>query len=121
MDDLAWMARDSASAWLRGYGDLRFDRYESFYREARTADGSAGDLEQINEEYGQWVNERPGRLVHLLNRPVIGRALVGFFAVWIAAQAVPHAAGLAPKSTAVLLVVAFVGLRVFRRKRRKPG
>ena len=121
MDDLAWMVRESTSAWLRGYGDLRFDQYESFYRNARTADGSACDLEQINEEYGQWVNDRPGRLVHLLNRPLIGRALVGFFAVWVAAQALPHAAGLAPRSTAVLLGVAFVGLRVFHRKRRKSG
>jgi len=120
MEDLAWMVRESASAWLRGYGDERFGAYEDFYRKALAAPGEPPKLESINEEYGHWVNERPGRLVHLLNRPVIGRALVGFFAVWIAAQAVPHAAGLAPKSTAVLLVVAFVGLRVFHRKRRKP-
>lgn len=119
MHDLAWMVRDSASAWLRGYGDERFDAYEKFYREALTAPGERRELETINEEYSQWATDRPSPLVRLLNRPATGRALVGLFTVWAAAQAVPHAARLAPRSTAVLLVVAFVGLRIFHRKRRK--
>ena len=121
MEDLAWMVRESASAWLRGYGDERFGAYEDFYRKALCAPDKRRELETINKEYGQWVSERPGKLVQLLNRPLIGRALVGFFAVWIAAEALPHAAGLAPRSTAVVLGVAFVGLRIFHRKRRKPG
>ncbi|MEM5316056.1 hypothetical protein [Paraburkholderia sp. JHI869] len=119
MDDLAWMVRDSASAWLRGYGDLRFDQYEGFYRKARKAGGSPGDLEQINEEYAQWIEERPSRLVSLLNRPVFAHALIAVTAVWISGQAVPRLAGIAPKSTGGLLVAAFIALRVFHRKRRK--
>lgn len=118
MEDLAWMVRESTSAWLRGYGDDRFGAYEKFYREALAAPGKQLGLEMINEEYVQWANERPSRLMRLLNRPTTSRALVGLFAVWVAAQAVPHAARLAPQSTAVLLVVAFVGLRIFHRKRR---
>jgi hypothetical protein len=118
MEDLAWMVRDSASAWLRGYGDMRFDEYESFYRMARATSESKSDLEQINEEYALWIAERPGKLISLLNRPVFARALIAFTAIWIAGQAVPRLAGIAPKSTAGLLVAAFIGLRIFHRKRR---
>ena len=102
MEDLAWMVRESASAWLRGYGDERFGAYEDFYRKALCAPDKRRELETINKEYGQWVSERPGKLVQLLNRPLIGRALVGFFAVWIAAEALPHAAGLAPLTVTLL-------------------
>ena len=119
MEDLAWMVRDSTSAWLRGYGDLRFDQYESFYRTARKADDSPGNLEQINEEYARWIEERPSRIISLLNRPAFAHALIAFTAVWLAAQALPHLAGVAPKSTGGLLVAAFIALRVFHRKRRK--
>lgn len=118
MEDLAWMVRDSASAWLRGYGDPRFDKYESFYRKARATTDSASDLEQINEEFVRWISERPSRLISLLNRPVVAHALIAFTAVWIAGQALPHLASTAPKSTGVLLVAAFIGLRIFHRKRR---
>ncbi|MCX5544663.1 hypothetical protein M3A49_35250 [Paraburkholderia sp. CNPSo 3076] len=119
MDDLAWMVRDSTSAWLRGYDDGRFAGYESFYRNARHAAPEGFDLEKLNEEYAQWVTERPGKVIVLLNRPIVAQALIAFTAVWIAAQALPHLAGAAPKSTAGLLVAAFIGLRVFHRKRRK--
>jgi hypothetical protein len=119
MEDLAWMVRDSASAWLRGRDDGRFAGYETFYRRALDADATTFDLEKLNEEYAIWTSERPSRLVGLLNRPIVARALIAFLAVWIGAQTVPAAAGLAPKSTAVLLVVAFVGLRVFHRKRKR--
>ncbi|MCP3718509.1 hypothetical protein [Paraburkholderia sp. CNPSo 3281] len=121
MNDLAWMVRDSTSAWLRGYGDLRFDQYESFYRKALTVHGAPSDLEQINEEYTRWIEGRPSRMLSLLNRPVVAHALIAFTAVWIGGQAVPHLAGIAPKSTGALLVAAFIGLRVFHRKRRKRG
>ena len=119
MEDLAWMVRDSTSAWLRGYGDLRFDQYESFYRKARTTATSPGDLEQINEEYAEWITERPSRVISLLNRPVVAHALIAFTVVWIAGQAVPHLAGIAPKSTGGLLIAAFIGLRIFHRRRHK--
>ncbi|MFP3708506.1 hypothetical protein SB783_31290 [Paraburkholderia sp. SIMBA_009] len=119
MEDLAWMVRDSASAWLRGYGDGRFPGYESFYREARNIAPEAFDLEKLNDEYSLWVRERPSRLVSTLNRPIVARALIAFLAVWIGAQTVPLAAGHAPKATAGALVAAFVGLRIFHRQRRK--
>ena len=119
MDDLAWMVRDSASAWLHGYDDGRFAGYESFYRNARRAAPDGFDLEKLNEEYAQWVAERPGRVIALLNRPIVARALIAFTAVWVAAQALPHLADAAPKSTAGLLVAAFIALRVFHRKRHK--
>jgi hypothetical protein len=111
------MVRDSASAWLRGYGDPRFIQYESFYRKALTTTESGIELEQINDEYASWTAQRPGRLISLLNRPIVAHALIAFTTVWIAGHAVPHLAVIAPKSTAGLLV-AFIGLRVFHRKRR---
>jgi hypothetical protein len=120
MDDVAWMFRDSASAWLRGYDDGRFAGYESFYR-ARQAESGSFNLEELNEEYAEWVAERPSRAIVLLNRPIVAQALIALAAVWVAAQALPHLAGAAPNSTAVLLVAAFIALRVFHRKRRKRG
>ncbi|PXX05655.1 hypothetical protein C7399_14028 [Paraburkholderia tropica] len=119
MEDLAWLVRDSASAWLRGYGDGRFAGYESFYREARNVAPESFDLERLNEDYSAWVRERPSRFVSALNRPIVARALIAFLTVWIGAQTVPHAAGYAPKTTAGLLVAVFVGLRIFHRQRRK--
>jgi hypothetical protein len=119
MEDLAWMVRDSAAAWLRGRDDGRFAGYETFYRRALDAHATAFDLEKLNEDYALWTSERPSRLVSLLNRPIVARALIAFLAVWIGAHTVPAAAGLAPKSTGVLLVAVFIGLRVFHRKRRK--
>lgn len=119
MEDLAWMVRDSASAWLRGRDDGRFGGYEAFYRAARKAGPDGFDLEKLNEEYSTWVRERPSRLVSALNRPIVARALIAFLAVWIGAQTVPHAAGSAPKATAGLLVAVFIGLRIFHRQRRK--
>lgn len=119
MEDLAWMVRDSASAWLRGCDDGRFGGYEAFYRAARKAGPHGFDLEKLNEEYSTWVRERPSRLVTALNRPIVARTLIAFLAVWIGAQTVPHAAGYAPKTTAGLLVAVFIGLRIFHRQRRR--
>lgn len=119
MEDLAWMVRDSTTAWLRGYGDGRFAGYESFYREALHVDAAGFDLEKINEEYAAWVSDRPSRLVGALNRPIVARALIALLALRIGAQTVPVAAGLAPNATAALLVGAFIGLRIFHRQRRK--
>lgn len=119
MEDLAWMVRDSTSAWLRGYDDGRFAGYEMFYRRAFDADAAGFDLEKLNEEYATWTCERPSRLVSFLNRPIVARALIAFLAVWIGAHIVPSAAGLAPKSTGIVLAVVFIGLRVFHRKRRR--
>lgn len=119
MEDLAWMVRDSAAAWLRGRDDGRFAGYETFYRRALDADAAGFDLEKLNEDYAIWTSERPSRLVSLLNRPIVARALIAFLAVWIGAQTVPAAAGVAPKSTAAMLVVVFIGLRVFHRERKR--
>lgn len=119
MEDLAWMVRDSTSAWLRGYDDGRFAGYEVFYRRAFDADATGFDLEKLNEDYAVWTNERPSRFLRALNRPVVARGLIALLAVWIGAQTVPAAAGLAPNATAVILVVAFIGLRIFHRKRKR--
>jgi hypothetical protein len=119
MQDLAWMVRESTSAWLRGYGDRRFDQYENFYRKALTTPEERADLEIINEEYARWSPGRPGKFICLLNHPIVARATISLVAMWVAAQAVPHAAALAPKPTAGLLVAAFIGLRISHRKRRR--
>ncbi|QGZ66977.1 hypothetical protein [Paraburkholderia acidisoli] len=121
MDDLAWMVRESAAAWLRGHGDARFPGYEAFYRDAWRAGTDNFDLEKLNEDYAKWVSERPSRLAIGLNRPIVGQALIGVLAAWIGAHTVPIAAGMAPKATAGLLVATFVALRIFHRKRRRRG
>lgn len=121
MDDLAWMVRESAAAWLRGHGDARFPGYEAFYRDAWRAGTDSFDLEKLNEDYANCVSERPSRLAIGLNRPVVGQALIAVLAAWIGAHTVSIAAGMAPKATAGLLVATFVALRVFHRKRRRRG
>ncbi|PVX85820.1 hypothetical protein [Paraburkholderia unamae] len=117
MDDYGWLVRESAASWLRGGGDGRFQTYERFYRKARLQDAGF-DLEAANEDYGQWLEERPSRLVGALARPAVAHGLIMLVALWSASRALPTLASAAPKTTGVALVAAFIALRVMRQRRR---
>jgi hypothetical protein len=119
MDDFDYLARESNAAWLEGRGDGRFEHYERFYQSERQRQAAAFDLERANEGYPQWVAHQPSRLLSTLSAPWFGRVIVALFAVYIGSRAVPALASAAPAATGVLLVVAFAGLRVFHRRRRR--
>jgi len=119
MEDFAYLARDSAAAWLQGRGDGRFERYESFYRREREASGF--DLEKSNGQYSAWMTGQPPlqRLLRLINGEWFARATIAVFAFYFATRTVPLLASRVPAATGCLIVIAFIGLRIFHRKRRK--
>jgi hypothetical protein len=119
MEDFAYLARDSVAAWLQGRGDGRFERYECFYRRERDTTGF--DLEKSNEEYGAWMSGQSPRrrLLALINGEWFARATIAFLAFYFATRAIPVLASRVPAATGCLIVIAFIGLRIFHRKRRK--
>ncbi|MFC0403143.1 hypothetical protein [Paraburkholderia rhizosphaerae] len=117
MEDFDYLASDSAAAWLEGRGDGRFERYEQFYRLER-ASRKDFDLERTNLSFAE---QQPRRLSATISAPWFGRVVVAFFSFYMAAKTVPMLAGHAPFATGGLLVVAFIGLRIFHRKRRIRG
>lgn len=120
MEDFDYLAHDSNAAWLDGRGDGRFERYERFYHSARAQRADQFSLEKLNEEYVEWSSRQPARLLGLVSAPWVGRVAVTLFSVYMASQLVPSLAGKMPYATGAMLVVVFIGLRVFhwRRKRR---
>ncbi|WP_094777559.1 hypothetical protein [Paraburkholderia ribeironis] len=119
MDDFDYMAPESSAAWLEGHGDGRFERYERFYQSERAIDAAGFDLEKTNEGYGKWASEQRSRLVTLLAEPWVGRIAIALFAIFMGARLVPELARLLPEATGFGLVVAFIGLRIFHRRRRQ--
>ncbi|MDQ7979988.1 hypothetical protein QYH69_22355 [Paraburkholderia sp. SARCC-3016] len=117
MEDFDYLAPDSAAAWLEGRGDGRFERYEQFYRLERSSSEDF-DLESANEGYAEWAGRQLPRLTAMISGPWFGRVVVAFFSCYMAAQTVPMLASRVPFPTGAMLVVAFIGLRIFHRKRR---
>lgn len=119
MDDFDYMAQESSAAWLEGRGDGRFERYERFYQSERAIDAAAFDLEKTNEGYGKWASEQRSRFVSLLAQPWVGRVAIALFTIFMAGRLVPELARLLPEATGFGLVVAFIGLRIFHRRRKR--
>jgi hypothetical protein len=119
VEDFDYLAPDSNAAWLDGNGDGRFERYERFYREERSRQAAGFDLEKTNEEYGEWASGQPGRLLSVMSAPWFGQVLVAFFSVYMGSRLVPALANRLPVATGGLLVITFIGLRVFHWRRRK--
>lgn len=119
MEDLDYLAPESNAAWLDGSGDGRFERYERFYREERSRQAQGFDLEKTNEEYVEWASSQPGRLLSIMSAPWFGRVLVAFLSVYMGTRLVPTLASSLPVATGGLLVIIFIGLRVFHSRRRK--
>ncbi|MCO1368729.1 hypothetical protein [Burkholderia multivorans] len=119
MDDLAYLVADSSAAWLDGRGDGRFERYERFYRSEREKLADAFELEQVNEAYATWIGSQPSRVLGALSKPWFGKVLVALTCMYVGAQVVPAVSTAIPYKSTVLLGVAFVGLRIFHRQRRR--
>jgi hypothetical protein len=117
MEDFDYLFADSAAAWLQGRGDGRFERYERFYRLERS-NRDDFNLELANESYAAGVGTQSLRFAHIFSAPWFGRVVVAFFSFYMAARAVPMLASRLPFATGGMLVVAFIGLRIFHRKRR---
>ena len=120
MDDFAYLVPDSATAWLAGRGDGRFERYERFYRAEQDRHAENFDLETANDEYGNANATEPNPVWTIINAPWVGSIVVVFFCVYMGSQLVPALTTVAPKATSVGLLVAFFGLRIFHRRRRRP-
>ncbi|TCK33432.1 hypothetical protein B0G84_7652 [Paraburkholderia sp. BL8N3] len=119
MEDFDYLARESNAAWLDGRGDGRFERYERFYQSERAANATGFDLEKANEGYVEWTSTQPSHLLSLLSAPWVGRVAVALFALYMGTRVVPQLAKAGPVVTGIGLIIAFVGLRVFHRRRRK--
>jgi hypothetical protein len=118
MEDFDYLAPDSNAAWLDGRGDGRFERYERFYQTERAQQADGFDLERSNEDYAKWASRQPSRLLSLLSAQWFGRVAAAFFSVYMASRTVPALAGAAPVATGAMLIVAFVGIRVFHWRRK---
>lgn len=121
MDDLAYLVAESNAAWLDGRGDGRFERYERFYQSQRETQAETFELEQVNEAYPEWVGAQPPPVLGLLARPWFGKVLVALTCMYVGAQVVPAVSTAIPYKSTALLGVAFVGLRIFHRKRRRTN
>lgn len=121
MEDFDYLVDESNAAWLDGRGDGRFQRYESFYQDARAQQAAAFNLETVNEKYAEAGGRPPSRLLSLVSSPLFAQLLIAMLAVFIASRAVPMLAQKVPFVTGGLLVAAFIALRVFHRRRRKQA
>ncbi|MEZ2311390.1 hypothetical protein AB6809_32625 [Paraburkholderia sp. RCC_158] len=119
MQDFDYLARESNAAWLDGRGDGRFDRYEQFYRSEWDQTADQFDLEKVNEAYLDWSAARPSRLLSALSAPWFGRVAIALFSLCMGCRLVPGFAKAMPEATGLALVVAFVGLRIFHRRRKR--
>lgn len=119
MEDFDYLAGESNAAWLDGRGDGRFERYERFYQSERAANVAGFDLEKANEGYVEWASNQPSNLLSLLSAPWVGRSAIALFAVYMGSRLVPQLAKAVPAVTGVGLIVVFIGLRIFHRRRRK--
>jgi hypothetical protein len=119
MEDFAYLAKESNAAWLDGRGDGRFEQYEKFYQSEREADAAGFDLERVNDCYGNFASDKPSSLLSLLSAPWVGRVAISLFALYMGTRIVPQLAKIGPAVTGIVLVVAFVGLRVFHRRRKR--
>jgi hypothetical protein len=119
MEDFAYLAKESNAAWLAGRGDGRFERYEKFYQCERAGNASGFDLEKSNESYVEYSSGQPSSLLSFLNAPWVGRVAIALFALYMGTRVVPPLARVGPAFTGMVLVVAFVGLRVFHRRRKR--
>lgn len=86
MEDFAYLATNSATAWLHGRGDGRFKMYERFYRGELARRRDTFDLDGINEEYARLIAEtNPPQNQQLLT--IVSRfafLLVGLYAIHLA-------------------------------------
>jgi hypothetical protein len=119
MEDFAYLAKESNAAWLDGRGDGRFERYERFYQSERAGNAPSFDLEKANEGYVEFTSSQSSPLLSFLSAPWVGRVAIALFALYMGTRIVPQLAKVGPAVTGIGLVVAFVGLRVFNRRRRK--
>jgi hypothetical protein len=119
MEDFAYLTRESNAAWLDGRGDGRFERYERFYQSELAGSPLGFDLEKSNEGYVEYTDSLPAPMLSFLNAPWVGRLAISLFALYMGTRIVPQLAKVGPSVTGIALVAAFVGLRIFHRRRRK--
>ncbi|APA90634.1 hypothetical protein BJG93_33115 (plasmid) [Paraburkholderia sprentiae WSM5005] len=117
MEDFDYLVPESNAAWLDGRGDGRFERYERFYQSERAIDTAGFDLETTNEGYREWASRQPSRLLSSLSAPWFGRVAVVFFCLYMGCHLVPGLAKAMPEATGGMLLVVFIGLRMFHRRR----
>jgi hypothetical protein len=119
MQDFAYLFHDSAASWLAGRGDARFNRYERFYRDARTAAADAFDLETSNEQYIEHCNRGSHFVVSLLNTDAFRQLMLFLALLYGGSLVVPALARAQPTVTGLILVSGFIALRVMHRRRRR--
>jgi hypothetical protein len=119
VDDFAYLFRDSTAAYLRGVGDARFSRYERYYQQRREALADKFDLESANEEYVPPTPNRLASLVRVLDSRATSRILVGFLFAGLGASFLRTLGPHQPGGVGIAIVVAFVGMRMAYRRRRR--
>ncbi|KVF68203.1 hypothetical protein [Burkholderia vietnamiensis] len=118
MEDFAYLCADSNAAWLAGRGDGRYERYERFYHAQRATHADGFDLEQINEQYGEWAGRRSAAALAAFNAPWVGKVAVACCCAYLGSHIVPVISARAPQATNIMLAAAFIGMRIFHRRRK---
>jgi hypothetical protein len=118
MDDFAYLFRDSAAAYLRGKGDARFRRYEKYYRRQRAALTDHFDLEAANHGYFDIRPNPLTRASELFASRAASRAIAGFAFAGLGGLLLRCAGSNQPIGVGVVLLIAFVGMRIAARKGR---
>ena len=121
MEDFAYLFSDSTASWLKGRGDARFRRYESFHRNARvvTDDGKSFDLEVFNEQYALACSRARGRLIAILDSPPFKRLALCLVLLWGGSSLLPTVGHSQPIATGIVLVSLLIGSRFKARHRRR--
>jgi len=118
MEDFAYLFRDSAAAYLRGQGDARFRRYEKYYRRQRAALTDHFDLEAANDGYFDTRSNPLTRVSELFASRAETRAIAGFTFAGLGGLLLRSAGSSQPIGVGVVLLIAFVGMRIATRKGR---
>jgi hypothetical protein len=119
MQDFAYLFSDSAASWLDGRGDVRFVRYERYYRSSRAAAPDTFDLEVSNERYAKSNKRQSHVVVAVLNSSAFKSLALFLILLYGGSLVVPVMAKIEPKATGLFLAAGFVAMRVMHRRQRK--
>ena len=114
MQDFAYLFSDSVSAWLRGRGDARFQRYERYYRAGRSAtqETDGFDLERSNEQYVSICRRSSSRLVQIFDSKAFRTLMLFLTILWGGSVLLPTAGKSQPVAAGAVLCALFVAMRV---------
>ncbi|SAK90271.1 hypothetical protein AWB75_06294 [Caballeronia catudaia] len=120
MQDFAFLFSDSVSAWLRGRGDGRFQRYERHYRSDRASAPSpdAFDLEKSNVLFSRRSRRGKGRIASVLKSKPFAALATFLIFLWGGSLLLSTIGTSQPVTAGVALCVAFVVLRASKLRKR---